>query len=35
MLVLDRANHRAVLILANTSDAPPTMSRMKLIGERQ
>lgn len=35
MLVLDRANHRAVVILANTSDAPLRDVGMKLIGERQ
>jgi CubicO group peptidase (beta-lactamase class C family) len=35
MLVLDRANHRAVIILANTSDAPLRDAGMKLIGELQ
>ncbi len=34
MLVLDRANHRAVIILANTSEAPAYAAGMKLIGER-
>ena len=34
MLVLERANHRAVIILANTSEAPAYAAGMKLIGER-
>ncbi len=35
MLVLDRANQRAVIILANMSDAPLRGAGMKLIGELQ